>query len=77
MKTAEEILKENTGHAHGLMDAMVIKSLKEFALEVAKEALRNAADNATITGNWDSEISDVIHSVDKESILSHDNIPEL
>ncbi len=46
MRTAEEILKENTGHAHGLMDAMVIKSMKEFALEVAKEALRNAADRA-------------------------------
>jgi|GEM_PF-1831292 len=77
MKTAEEILKENTGHAHGLMDAMVIKSMKEFALEVSKEALKNASDNASVTGDWDNEIGDVIHSVNKESILSHDNIPEL
>lgn len=46
MKTAEEILKTNTGHAHGLMDAMVIKSMKEYALEVCKEALKNASENA-------------------------------
>ncbi|QQT43332.1 Uncharacterised protein [Sphingobacterium multivorum] len=50
---------------------------KRFALEVAKVSLKNAAENATITGNWDSEIGDVIHSVNKDSILSHDNIPEL
>ncbi|MGJ1360392.1 hypothetical protein ACR79K_27170 [Sphingobacterium siyangense] len=50
---------------------------KRFALEVAKVSLRNAAENATITGHWDSEIGDVIHSVNKDSILSHDNIPKL
>ncbi len=77
MKTAEEILKNNTGHAHGLMDAMVIKSMKEFALEVAKEALKNAANNAKITGDWDNEAHDVVHSVDKKSILSETNIPKL
>lgn len=78
MKTAEEILKKNTGHAYGLiMDAMVIQSMKEFALEVAKEALKNAADNTKITGDWDNEIHDVVHSVDKKSILSETNIPKL
>ncbi|HBW80753.1 MAG TPA: hypothetical protein DEF78_11780 [Sphingobacterium sp.] len=50
---------------------------KRFAIEVAKEALNNAADNAKITGDWDNEIHDVVHSVDKESILSETNIPKL
>ncbi len=69
MKTAEEILKKNTGHAYGLiMDTMVIQSMKEFALEVAKEALRNAAENA-IVDDW--------AEINKESILSETNIPKL
>ncbi|WP_312189755.1 hypothetical protein [Sphingobacterium sp.] len=91
MKTKEKILDdlviersscdsfpEYIKHATiGSIENLVNDAMKEFALEVAKEALRNASENATITGNWDSEICDVIHSVNKESILSHDNIPEL
>ena len=50
---------------------------KRFALEVAKVSLKNAADNAKITGDWDNEIHDVVHSVDKKSILSETNIPKI
>lgn len=31
MRTAEEILKANTGHAQGLMSPMVYKSMQEYA----------------------------------------------
>lgn len=50
---------------------------KRFAIEVAKEALKNAANNAKITGDWDNEAHDVVHSVDKKSILSETNIPKI
>lgn len=76
MKTAEEILKNNTGHAHGLMDAMVIKSMKEFALEVAKEALKNAANKARLSATR-QELSAFQGTIDKESILSETNTPKL
>lgn len=42
MKTAEEILKKHTGHAHGLMSASTIEAMKEYYKEVAREALKNA-----------------------------------
>lgn len=45
--------------------------MKDFALEVAKEALRNAADNATMEPNG------MLLQIDKESILSETNIPDL
>ncbi|QQT44915.1 Uncharacterised protein [Sphingobacterium multivorum] len=77
MRTAKEFLRQFIVVGYDVHEPTIIAAMKEFALEVAKEALKNAAENATITGNWDSKIGDVIHSVDKESILSHDNIPEL
>ena len=84
MKTFLEHLKHNVSPSYtlreildNLTDDQIINEVNEYALEVAKETLRNAAENATITGNWDAEIGDVIHSVHKESILSHDNIPKL
>lgn len=38
MKTAEEILKECTGHAHGLMDYSTIKAMKLYANQKIDEA---------------------------------------
>ncbi len=77
MKTAEEILNKNTGHAYGLiMDAMVIQSMKEYAIEVAKEALINASNNARLSATR-LELSTFQGTIDKESILSETNIPKL
>ncbi|MDR6734142.1 hypothetical protein [Sphingobacterium sp. 2149] len=53
---------------------------KRFALEVAKESLSNAADNVSMKmkdNAYELDLMDDILEVDKESILSHDNIPEL
>lgn len=83
MKTAEEILKTNTGHAHGLMDAMVIKSMKEYALEACKESLRNASDNAVLVNKFGDDIESFTFDefsnkiwINKQSILSEGNIPK-
>lgn len=72
MKTAEEILKTNTGHAHGLMDAMVIKSMKEYALEACKETLKNAVNHL------DVDDFEYLHRYGKcfKHVLSEDNIPK-
>lgn len=87
MRTAEEILKEKTGHAHGLMDVMVIEAMKEYAKEVAKESLKNASENAEFVAEhqfYEETIKDSVDNVgshlvfiDKQSILNESNIPEL
>lgn len=50
---------------------------KRFALEVAKEALKNAADNAKLDAEWSYSVNDVVHSVDKQSIIDENNIPKI
>lgn len=78
MKTAEEILKKHwnaNDNNHDFDDMYVgehkaiLDSMKEFALEVAKEALRNAAEvvNWNFNGGHDC----------KQAILSENNIPKL
>ncbi|WP_286709983.1 MULTISPECIES: hypothetical protein [Sphingobacterium] len=62
---------------NGLTWQRIERYMKEFALEVAKVSLKNAANNAKITGDWDNEAHDVVHSVDKKSILSETNIPKI
>ncbi len=48
---------------------------KRYAIEVAKEALRNAAENSTVTAIQREGFCDYI--ADTESILSETNIPKL
>lgn len=72
MKTAEEILKKNTGHSYGLiMDALVIQSMKEYAIEVAKEALKNAKEKV------EYEYKDYEEQIDYDFISDESNIPSL
>lgn len=71
MKTAEETLKEHTGHAHPLMDAATIKAMKEYAALVAIETLHSAIDRAKIKRmNRNDEDGNKRFEVDKFSILS-------
>lgn len=63
-KTAEEILRECTGHAHGLMDAGTIRAMKAYAMQECEKVRRQCADNAVI------EVTDFITHVSKQSILS-------
>lgn len=64
MKTAEEILKEHTGHAHGLMYASVINAMKAYAKQVGEKVRQDCADNAQLEPNG------MLLQVDRESILS-------
>lgn len=45
MKTAEEILRECTGHAHGLMDAGTIRAMKAYAMQECIKTLHSAIDD--------------------------------
>lgn len=80
MKTATEILKECTGHAHGLTDAMHIQAMHLYAIEKVKDALKLAARNAKVKATKGDRV-EVMKSVnphfdgwevsaDSESILS-------
>ncbi|MCW8309633.1 hypothetical protein K7A41_00130 [Sphingobacterium sp. InxBP1] len=92
MKTLQEIKDEvaiEDGYtsweqvgAMGVSDWMVDEIAKRFALEVAKESLRNAAENAEaeyLCYKAPTVYDDSGHSitVNKESILSENNIPKL
>lgn len=84
MKTYRELKNEEAWRRYGqsytdclewvdrrelaIMDEQIAK---DFALEVAKEALRNAADSATMEPNG------MLLQIDKESIISETNIPQL
>lgn len=48
---------------------------KRFAVEMAKEALRNAADNVELKQSIPH--SAIYDTIDKESILTETNIPKL
>lgn len=76
MKTAEEILKVIT--CNGCMEIQEERSLqavKEYAKEVAREALKKAAENACLIESIRN--SAVYDTIDKSSILNDKNIPEL
>lgn len=66
MKTAEEILKKHTGHAHGLMGATQISAMKEYAIAVSIEVLQAAISNL------DDSMSDFggLNDQHKSTILS-------
>lgn len=49
--------------------------MKEYAIEVAKEALRNASDNAELKESI--RHSAIYDTIDKNSILDESNIPQL
>lgn len=78
MKTLQEIKDEvaiEDGYtsweqvgAMGVSDWIVDEIAKRFALEVAKESIRNTAENAIID-DW--------AEINKESITADYNIPEL
>lgn len=79
MKTAEEILKNhisidtNSGYKIGLNDT-IINAMKEYAIEVAKEALRNASRNCTDHFYNQGYSFDFL---DQQSITTESNIPTL
>lgn len=45
-KTAEEILEEHTGHAHGLMSVMVINAMQSYADQEVSKAIDKALEIA-------------------------------
>ena len=66
----------NTGIINGSLLIGIENIMKEYAKEVACEALKNAAENARTnkvgnSGSWYDA------GVDKQSILDENNIPEL
>lgn len=71
METPNEILLKNTGHAHGLMDYMVLISMKEYAMEAILELdIRLAMElnqTGTLTG---SQIFKVMQNLREELALS-------
>lgn len=83
MKTAEEVYTENGCNSK----REIIEAMKEYAIEVAKEALKNASDNAEFIAEhqfYEETIKDRVDNVgshlvfiDKQSILSETNIPKL
>lgn len=94
MKTLEEIKDEyalTEGYTcwidyindyGSILDDVVDDICKRFAIEVAKEALRNAAENAEIEDYPDPNHGgygqpEYYSRVNKESILSETNIPKL
>lgn len=81
MKTAEEFYIERFGGGgyttrRSPSKANVIAAMNEFAKEVAREALKNASENADTIEIPDAYGS-TIDVVDKQSILDESNIPEL
>ena len=98
MKTLEEIRKETEDRAWTTIESMMIlavstgnyklinKIINEFAVNVAKEALNNASENARLYDGVSllKEIQyidemgyDVGVTIDKQSILNESNIPKL
>lgn len=75
MKTAKAILREMIDIEDPLDEKVVISAMKKFAKEVAKEALRNAADNVELKESIPH--SAIYDTIDKESILSESNIPKI
>lgn len=48
----------------GFLEVVKFNSIvNEIGREVARQSLNNAANNAKITGDWDNEAHDVVHSV--------------
>lgn len=72
MKTAEEILRKwynPLNRVSLLAELQIVGAMKEYAKEVAKEALKNASERDGV------ELT--LKYVLKESILDESNIPEL
>lgn len=93
MKTAREILNNDyykelhSGNSFDICNynrELIIESMKEYAIEVAKEALRNGSENAKLVDNdgdlfdrfFDSGINNFCF-VHKDSILDENNIPKI
>lgn len=73
MKTKEEILRENATqwlflNADSYELECIYRAMKEYALSLAKEALRNAAGNFPGASDFANDT--------RESILSETNIPK-
>lgn len=94
MRTAEEILKVITCNGcREIEEERALQAMREYAIEVAREALKNAAisskvlvegelttNSKTLFTLFDKGMGGVVRrkvSVDKQSILSDKNIPEI
>lgn len=75
MKKAKKILRKYFDADNNIDENAIITAMKEFAIEVAKDSLKNASENAYIlitrgAGYCHREIS-------KRSIMDENNIPKL
>lgn len=93
MKTLEEIKEEyakelgwngwgdlllNAGGTRQILDRDYNEAAKRYAKEVAREALKNASENAGTKQEYCSDgWTPSVRVVDKRSILDESNIPEL
>jgi len=78
MKTAEEILNNHypLDFITERVKEIVLTAMKEYAHEAAREALRNASENAMLRHDYqDYPISS--DWIDKNTILDESNIPTL
>lgn len=82
MKTFEEYLQEKCGATYDFRDMLnniaeeeMLEEIHNFSKEVAREALKNAADNAYLIESIQN--SAVYDTIDKSSILNEKNIPEI
>ena len=76
MRTAEEILKVITCNGcREIEEERALQAMREYAIEVAREALKNASENAILIESVPH--SAVYDTIDKQSILDESNIPEL
>ena len=72
-----ELYKDHVFRVNELLNRMD-EVAKRYALEIAKEALKNASENAELGDtNCCCEYKCNHEVVDKQSILSETNIPEL
>ena len=76
MRTAEEILKVITCNGcREIEEERALQAMREYAIEVARESLKNASENAILIESVPH--SAVYDTIDKQSILDESNIPEI
>ncbi len=77
MRTAEEILQKWYTPLHGIGDIahlQIVEAMKEYAIEVAKETLKNASDSF-YTSHEENKLDNVFTAINV--ISSETNIPKL
>lgn len=62
---------------NGKLNEHINEICKIYSLEVSKESLKNASENGKVILSYDTLTNESVYLLNKQSILSLDNIPEL